>query len=63
MTKEELIEFLKENLMVEVRKEYEYPVYISNDKVYLSVTIRLGERVISKSKTVISHLTNNPLPR
>jgi len=61
MTEEQLAEFLEKNLTVEVKKEYVHNTYIPNDKVYLSVTIRLGERVINKSRTIISHLTNNPL--
>jgi len=61
MTEEQLAEFLEKNLRVEVKKEYDHPTYISNDKVYLSVTIRLGKKVVSRSKTIISHLTNNPL--
>jgi len=61
MTEEQLAEFLERNLTVVVNKEYDHANYIPNyDPVYLSVTIKLGEKVVSKSRTKISPLTNKP---
>lgn len=61
MTEEQLAEFLERNLTVVVNKEYDHETYIPGyDTVYLSVTIKLGERVVSKSRTKITPLTNKP---
>jgi|LakMenE18May11ns_1017448.scaffolds.fasta_scaffold8167321_1 hypothetical protein len=50
MTEEQLAEFLERNLTVVVNKEYDHANYIPNyDPVYLSVTIKLGEKVVSIS--------------
>lgn len=48
MTKEELIEFLYENLSIEIERDqgfYSYPT--------LEVILKLGDQVISKSTTTI----------
>jgi hypothetical protein len=61
MTEEQLVEYLERNLTVVVNKEYEHASYIPDyDPVYLSVKIKLGDKVISTSRTRIDSLTNKP---
>lgn len=44
MTKEELKEFLKENLKLELDKEY-----FDNDDVRVTISLKLGDDVISEN--------------
>lgn len=48
MTKEELVEFLHENLSIEIERDWGYYSYPS-----LEVTLKLGDQVISTSTTTI----------